>query len=112
MILNGEGGGNTKTGLIFEGQADLAIFLATQNGYTIENEEVFYDRKLVARVFKKHGFYKLLEKLNIDWKNIISKKLLTDDSIYVIKTVQAKRSINSKSALRGEINEVLIYYVP
>lgn len=31
---------------------------------------------------------------------------------YIIKTVQAKRSINSKSALRGEINEVLIYYVP
>ena len=28
---------------------------------------------------------------------------------YTIKTVQAKRVINSKSAKRGEINEVLIY---
>lgn len=31
---------------------------------------------------------------------------------YEIKTVQAKRSINSNASKRGEINEVLIYYVP
>lgn len=31
---------------------------------------------------------------------------------YKIKTVRAKRSINSKANKRGEINEVLIYYVP
>lgn len=31
---------------------------------------------------------------------------------YEIRTVQAKRSINSNAAKRGEISEVLIYYVP
>ena len=31
---------------------------------------------------------------------------------YEIKTVQAKRAINSIASKRGEINEVLIYYVP
>lgn len=31
---------------------------------------------------------------------------------YEIKTVRAKRNINSNAAKRGEINEVLIYYVP
>ena len=31
---------------------------------------------------------------------------------YEIKTVKAKRNINSKANKRGEINEVLIYYVP
>lgn len=31
---------------------------------------------------------------------------------YEIKTVQAKRAINSDASKRGEINEVLIYYVP
>ena len=31
---------------------------------------------------------------------------------YNLKTVQAKRSINSNSTLRGEVNEVLISYVP
>ena len=30
---------------------------------------------------------------------------------YEIRTVQAKRRINSKGNKRGEINEVLIYYV-
>ena len=30
---------------------------------------------------------------------------------YEIITVQAKRSINSNASKRGEINEVLIYYV-
>ncbi len=28
MIKNGKGGGNTKTGLIFEGKTDLATFLS------------------------------------------------------------------------------------
>lgn len=27
MIKNGKGGGNTKTGLVFEGKIDLATFL-------------------------------------------------------------------------------------
>lgn len=31
---------------------------------------------------------------------------------YEIKTVQAKRAINSNASKRGEISEVLIYYVP
>ncbi len=31
---------------------------------------------------------------------------------YDIRTVQAKRSINSNANKRGEISEVLIYYVP
>ena len=30
---------------------------------------------------------------------------------YEIRTVQAKRNVNSKGNKRGEINEVLIYYV-
>lgn len=30
MIKNGKGGGNTRTGLVFEGKTDLATFLNTQ----------------------------------------------------------------------------------
>lgn len=37
-----------------------------------------------ARIFKKHGFYRYLKEIGIDWTKIISKKLLPDDSIYVI----------------------------
>jgi hypothetical protein len=39
---------------------------------------------LVARVFKKYKFYKFLEAEGVDWKSLVSKRLLPDDSIYVI----------------------------
>lgn len=86
MKKGGIGGGNTKTGLIFEGKTDLATFLAEQPGYSMPNEEeVYYNGELVARVFKKHKFYNVfLRELGIDWKDHISKQLLPDDSIYVI----------------------------
>ena len=84
MIKNGKGGGNTKTGLIFEGKTDLSTFLDSQSGYRVIDDTVFYKGKKVAQIFKKHGFYKFLEKVGVDWKKVISKKLLPDDSIYVI----------------------------
>ena len=84
MIKNGKGGGNTKTGLIFEGKTDLATFLDKQKGYDVVDGIVYYNNEQVARIFKKHGFYKFLKELGIQWENIISKKLLPDDSIYVI----------------------------
>lgn len=85
MIANGIGGSNTKTGLIFEGKVDLATFLSRQNGYRIDSDrQVYYCDELVAQIFKKNEFYKFLEKRQVDWKKIISKRLLPDDSIYVI----------------------------
>ncbi|WP_069633279.1 PD-(D/E)XK nuclease superfamily protein [Campylobacter pinnipediorum] len=85
MIEGGIGGGNTRTGLIFEGKVDLATFLSNQPGYKVtENFNVLYNDEIVGRIFKKHSFYKFLEENNVNWKNIISKKLLPDDSIYVI----------------------------
>ena len=80
MILGGKGGGNTKTGLLFEGKTDLSTFLNQQNGYRVENDNVFYKDELVGRIFKKHSFYNVfLKELNIDWRALISKKLLPDD---------------------------------
>lgn len=84
MIKNGKGGGNTITGLIFEGKTDLATFLNNQVGYEVSNEVVFYNGEEIARIFKKHGFYKYLKEVGVDWTKIISKKLLPDDNIYVI----------------------------
>ncbi len=84
MIKNGKGGGNTRTGLIFEGQTDLSTFLSQQDGYEVENGYVYYQGNEVARIFKKHGFYRFLKEIGIDWESILSKKLLPDDSIYVI----------------------------
>ncbi len=85
MIFGGKGGGNTKTGLIFEGKTDLSTFLNAQKGYKVEKDKVFYKNELVGRVFKKHSFYNVfLKELDIDWNGLISKKLLPDDSIFVI----------------------------
>ena len=84
MIYGRKGGGNTRTGLIFEGKTDLATFLNSQNDYEVKENNVFYKGELVGRIFKKYGFYKFLEELEIDWKQLISKRLLPDDSIFVI----------------------------
>ena len=102
MIKNGKGGGNTKTGLIFEGKTDLGTFLSQQKGYSVDTvsdrlsfngkntkisiRTVYYNGEKVAELYKKHEFYSsFLKKLDIDWTQYISKKLLPDDSIFVIK---------------------------
>jgi hypothetical protein len=84
MIFGGKGGGNTKTGLIFEGKTDLSEFLNSQKGYKVINGNVFFNNELVGRIFKKYGFYKFLDELKIEWKSLISKRLVPDDSIFVI----------------------------
>jgi hypothetical protein len=85
MIKAGVGGANTKTGLVFEGKTDLATFLNSQKGYEVSaNGTVIYLGETVGRIFKKYGLYKFLDELEIDWKAILSKRLLPDDSIFVI----------------------------
>lgn len=85
MIKNGKGGGNTRTGLVFEGKTDLATFLNTQPHYRVIEHDVYYDDEKVAEVYKKHAFYNIfLKRLNIDWTQYISKRLLPDDSIFVL----------------------------
>jgi len=85
MKEKGVGGANTKTGLVFEGKTDLATFLGKQKNYQVTaDSQVLYGGKVVARIFKKHSLYKFLEEYGIQWKEIISKKLLPDDSIFVI----------------------------
>ncbi len=85
MIKSGKGGGNTRTGLVFEGKTDLSTFLTQQPNYEVVDNDVLYNGKKVAEVYKKHKFYNIfLKKLNIDWKQHISKQLLPDDSIFVL----------------------------
>jgi len=84
MVKGGVGGGNTKTGLIYEGKVDLPTYLATQDGYTVEGSVVRYKGEKVARVFKKHGFYRFLDEVGVDWRACISCQLLPDNCIYVI----------------------------
>lgn len=85
MIKGGKGGGNTRTGLVFEGKTDLSTFLKNQPHYDVVENTVFYDGEKVAEVYKKQKFYSIfLKNLEIDWKRLISKQLLPDDSIFVL----------------------------
>ena len=89
MKANGIGGANTKTGLVFEGKTDVRTFLCAQSGYKCVDDKrgwvsVLYKNEEGASIFKKNALYKFLDFRNIDWRSILSKKLLPDDSIYVV----------------------------
>ena len=84
MKKGGIGGANTKTGLIYEGKIDLLTFISSKNNYSVNNHRVFFKGKEVAKTFKKFELYDYLEENGIDYRKYISKRLLPDDSIYVI----------------------------
>lgn len=90
MKTGGRGGGNTVTGLNFENKVDFRSLLQRIPGYSVENISgkagmgVFFEDKLVARCFKKFEFYKFLDEEKVNWKNILSRKLLPDDALLVI----------------------------
>lgn len=84
MINKGKGGGNTITGLNFERERDILTLLKKNNGYTVKGHVIYYNKREVARSYKKNGLYKYLESRGVNYKTIISKKLLPDEAIYVL----------------------------
>jgi hypothetical protein len=96
MVRGGLGGGNTQTGIHFEGRVDIVTYLNDEvAGYRCEQKtfnsknqsmgfNMYYDENLVAESFKKHELYRYLDTLSVDWRSILSKQLLPDDAIYVI----------------------------
>lgn len=108
MRKDGVGGANTRTGLVFELKTDLSTFISKQEGYEVlENDFdvkvikrtgevkkskrkpiarwlVNYRGEKVAEIFQKHGLYRYFNEVGLDYNAIISKKLLPDDSIFVI----------------------------
>ena len=84
MIEGGIGGGNTKTGILFEKRVNILTLLKNKSGYRVRGNSIFYKDKEVAKSLKKNTLYKYLESRKINYKKIISKKLLPDDAIYVI----------------------------
>jgi hypothetical protein len=107
MIKDGIGGGNTITGLIYEAKVDLATFLNTQSQYTVINTKVYFNNKLIARLFKKHALYTFLKEVGIDWKKHISKQLLPDNCIYVITNNTAFIIEVKHQEVAGSVDEKL-----
>jgi hypothetical protein len=84
MISNGKGGGNTLTGLNFEKGRDIVSLIRKIKNYSVRGNIIFYEKKEVARSFKKHRLYDFLKENKIDFKKLISKKLLPDEAVYII----------------------------
>lgn len=90
MKTGGVGGANTLTGLRFERRVDFQQLIGKIRGYKIERVEgkagigVFFEGRPVARCFRKHEFYQFLTESGVDWRDLISKKLLPDDALLVI----------------------------
>lgn len=86
MKRGGKGGNKTLTGLRFESRVTLGKVLSSLSNYTVSEGTVYFKNKKVAEFYQKHKLYKnLLEPNNIDYSDIISKKLLPDEAILVIK---------------------------
>lgn len=85
MKKDGVGGANTRTGILFEGRVDLLIKLAELPNYKVDGSRILYKGEEIARSFRKNSLYVFLKEQGIDYKNYISKRLLPDDAIYVIK---------------------------
>lgn len=87
MISGGRGGGNTATGLVFEKKgANLADCLSKQEGYKVLYDgKVLYKKKEIGQILEKYKLYKFLKERGVDWKKIISSRLLPDNAIYIKK---------------------------
>lgn len=89
MKKGGVGGANTQTGLIFEQRVSLRTLFESLPGYSVQKSGgagwlLYYGNNLVAKMLEKRAFYKFLEEEGVDWRSILSKKLLPDDALLVI----------------------------
>lgn len=92
MIKWGKGWALTRTGLKFEERVSFEDSIRKVEGYSIRNiaeyndaYEIFYHDTKVAETYKKTGLYGWLKWThNVNYQEIISKKLLPDNAIYVI----------------------------
>ncbi len=87
MIDGGKGGATTnKHGLAFERRVDLRKVFDNLKGYEVRGNDLYFRGELIAKFYKKYGLYTgLLNEKKVDYKKIISKKLLPDETIFVFK---------------------------
>lgn len=86
MARNTHGGGSqtNANGLKFEQETDLKDALSKITGYSVVNNKLYFNNKIIGILAGKHKLYKeLLEPKKIDYTKIISKQLLPDEAIYL-----------------------------
>jgi hypothetical protein len=83
MKTGGKGGALTKSGLSFEKRADLVAAISNVPGFSVRGHEILKNDEVVAVNCRKQLLYKFLQEQKVDYANILSKKLLPDEAIYV-----------------------------
>lgn len=90
MKKGGVGGGATQSGLKFEKKTDVLTLLSRMDGYEVRDvrgkagKDVLFQRRLIARCFRKGALYEYLKEEGIDWKSRLSCRLFPDDAILVV----------------------------
>lgn len=85
MKEGGKGGDRTQTGLEFERRVDLRELFGKLKNYSVVENELLFKGKVVAKLFKKNDLYaKFLKGFEVKWKERISKRLLPDETIFVL----------------------------
>jgi len=109
MIRGGKGGAKTSaSGLRFESRITLKNAFNSLRGYKISDDKIYFEGEKVAELYQKHKLYKnLLEPNNIDYSEIISKKLVPDDAIFIIKDKTLYIIEIKFQAVTGSVDEKL-----
>ena len=86
MIKGGTGGATTnKTGLSFEKTTSLADALSAA-GFEIVGSEILKDSIAMGQLIEKQKLYGFLDSRGVDWRKILSAKLLPDEAVYAIRS--------------------------
>lgn len=104
MILGGVGGGSTTTGNVFEKSSNIFKSLSQRNEFDKKNGKLLFENEVIAEEYNQHNFYTYLTNKGIDWKKIVSKKLLPDNAIitnskvliFEVKYQQVAGSVDEK----------------
>lgn len=83
-------GGGARTnlnGLHFEQTTELRDLFEDSERFTVLGDDIYENDACVATLYQKHALYRnLLDPMGIDYKTILSKKLLPDDALLVHRT--------------------------
>lgn len=111
MKANGSGGASTKTGSYFENKTDLQQALCKREGYTYDDKRTWgcfsCNNEIVALNLKKHALYRYLKSQGVIWDSIISKQLLPDECIYIIKENKFIIIEKKHQQTKGSVDEKL-----
>jgi hypothetical protein len=84
MKRGGVGGANTLSGISYESKTSLAAALARVPDLRVSDDEVLRGGRRIAQIFRKFELYSnILQPRGVDWKEIISTRLLPDDGLLV-----------------------------